>query len=104
MRDLRRTKTEIKGYPKVGYSDPRRTGEKKNAQPREQAGNWYAKAILAAMKLRGAEPDWASAIVLLRVPRYVELYAQTKGSLDAAEIGVSWIERSGDVAGADASQ
>ncbi|WP_248761343.1 hypothetical protein [Pseudarthrobacter sp. SSS035] len=95
---------EVKGYPTVGYADPRRAGEKKKANPREQAGNWYAKAILAAMKLRGAEPGWASIIVLPRIPRYVELYSQTKGSLDRAEIEVWWIERSGDLAGADASQ
>ncbi|MDF2048862.1 hypothetical protein [Arthrobacter sp. Cr_A7] len=88
---------EVKGYPTIGYADPRRTGEKKKAKPREQAGNWYAKAILAAMKLRGAEPDWVSIIVLPKVARYVELYGQTKGSLDAAEIEVWWIERNGDL-------
>ncbi|UKA56775.1 hypothetical protein LFT45_23150 (plasmid) [Arthrobacter sp. FW305-BF8] len=86
---------EVKGYPTVGYADPRRAGEKKKANPRGQAGNWYAKAILAAMKLRCAEPEWVSVIVLPMVPRYLELYAQTKGSLDAAQIEVWWIERSG---------
>ncbi|MDR7166121.1 hypothetical protein J2X12_004175 [Pseudarthrobacter oxydans] len=49
------------------------------------------------MKLRSAEPDWVSVIVLPVVPRYLELYAQTKGSLDVAQIEVWWIERSGDL-------
>lgn len=88
---------EVKGYPTVGYADPKRAGEKKRAKPQGQAGNWYAKAILAAMKLRSAEPDWVSVIVLPRIPRYLELYAQTKGSLDVAQIEVWWIERSGDL-------
>jgi hypothetical protein len=88
-RDGQTMGAEVKGCPTVGYADPKRADEK--------AGNWYAKAILAAMKLRSAEPDWVSVIVLPMVPRYLELYAQTKGSLDVAQIEVWWIERSGDL-------
>jgi hypothetical protein len=88
---------EVKGYPTVGYADPKRAGEKKKAKPQGQAGNWYARAILAAMKLRSAEPEWLSLIVLPMIPRYLDLYAQTKGSLDGAQIEVWWIERSGEL-------
>lgn len=93
--DGRMMGAEVKGYPTVGYADPRRAGEKKKAKPQGQAGNWYAKAILAAMKLRCAEPEWLSVIVLPMIPRYLELYAQTKGSLDGAQIEVWWIKPSG---------
>lgn len=96
-RDGQTMGAEVKGYPTVGYADPKRADEKKKAKPQGQAGNWYAKAILAAMKLRSAEPDWVSVIVLPMVPRYLELYAQTKESLDVAQIEVWWIERSGDL-------
>lgn len=96
-RDGKMMGAEVKGYPTVGYADPKRAGEKKKAKPPGQAGNWYAKAILAAMKLRSAEPDWLSVIVLPMIPRYLELYAQTKGSLEVAQIEVWWVERSGDL-------
>ncbi|MDF9277747.1 hypothetical protein P4U43_08090 [Arthrobacter sp. EH-1B-1] len=88
---------EVKGYPTVGYADPKRAGETKKANPKNQAGTWYAKAILAAMKLRSGEPEWANVIVLPVIPYYLELYEQTRGSLDLAKIEVWWIEFSGEM-------
>lgn len=89
---------EVKGYPSLGYADPKRAGEKKKASPRGQAWNWYAKAVLAAMTLRSAEPEWVSVIILPMIPRYLELYATTRGSLDAARIELWWIQPNGELA------
>jgi Holliday junction resolvase-like predicted endonuclease len=101
-RDGQTLGAEVKGYPGRGYADPKRAGEKKKATPRGQAWNWYAKAVLAAMTLRSAEPEWANVIVLPVIPRYLELHAETKGSLDAAQIEVWWIQPSGELVGAPA--
>lgn len=82
---------EVKGYPSRSYADPRRAHEIKKTAPSNQAGHWFAQAILAAMRLRGREPDWKSAIALPDFPRYRDLYAQTSASLLAAEIEVYWV-------------
>ena len=47
------------------------------------------------MRLRSREPDWRSVVVLPDFPRYRDLYAETAGSLAAAQIDVWWIERDG---------
>lgn len=97
-RDLQTLGAEVKGYPSLGYADPKRAGEKKKATPRGQAWSWYAKAVLAAMTLRSTEPGWASVIVLPMTPRYLELFAATRDSLDAARIEVWWIQPDGGLA------
>jgi Holliday junction resolvase-like predicted endonuclease len=99
VREGRTVGVEVKGYPSVGYADPARAGEKKRTNPRSQAWNWYAKAVLAAMMLRGAQPGWVSAIALPAIPRFQDLYTDTRSSLDAAGIDVWWIEPSGELVG-----
>jgi len=49
------------------------------------------------MRLRGKEPDWRSVIALPDFPRYRDLYAETSGSLAAAQIAVWWVTNNGGV-------
>ncbi|MEV0794299.1 hypothetical protein [Kribbella sp. NPDC050459] len=88
---------EVKGFPSRGYADPARAGEVKRTTPSTQAGHWYSQAVLAAMRLRGKEPRWRSVIALPDFPRYRALYAETAGSLAAAQIEVWWVDQTGAV-------
>lgn len=88
---------EVKGYPSRSYADPRRAHEIKKTAPSNQASHWFAQAILAAMRLRGREPAWVSAIALPDFRRYRDLYAHTSRSLLAAEIEVYWARSDGTI-------
>jgi Holliday junction resolvase-like predicted endonuclease len=88
---------EVKGFPSKNYADPSRSGERKRTSPSTQAGHWFAAAVLAAMRLRGKERDWRSAIALPDFGRYRDLYSETQGSLSAAEIAVWWVDEEGTV-------
>lgn len=96
-RDGRTAGVEVKGFPSRGYADPARAGEVKRTSPSTQAGHWYSRAVLAAMQLRSKEPSWRSVITLPDFPRYRDLYAETAGSLAAAQIEVWWVDESGAV-------
>ncbi|MBC5984937.1 hypothetical protein H8949_18535, partial [Bacillus pumilus] len=65
--------------------------------PSTQAGHWYSQAVLAAMRLRGKEPQWRSVIALPDFSRYRDLHAETAGSLAAAQIEVWWVDQAGSV-------
>ncbi|WP_344735090.1 hypothetical protein [Nocardioides fonticola] len=88
---------EVKGFPSRTYADPARAGAVKRTSPSTQAGHWYSQAVLAAMRLRGKEPTWRSVIALPDFPRYRDLYAETAGSLTAAQIEVWWVSETGTV-------
>ncbi|WP_233194058.1 hypothetical protein [Cryobacterium sp. M25] len=83
---------EVKGYPSRGYADPARATESKRTSPSTQAGHWYGQALLAAIKLRGNQPDVHSVVALPDFLRYRTLYAETKSSLDAAGISIWWVD------------
>jgi Holliday junction resolvase-like predicted endonuclease len=97
QREGRTLGVEVKGFPSRGYADPARAGETKRTSPSTQAGHWFAQAVLAAMRLRGKEPDWRSVIALPDFPRYRDLHAETAGSLTAAQLEVWWVDSSGTV-------
>lgn len=88
---------EVKGFPSKNYADPSRAHEQKRTSPSTQAGHWYSQAVLAAMRLRGKEPNWRSVIALPDFGRYRDLYSETIGSLQAAQIDVWWIDEDGTV-------
>lgn len=96
-RDGRTVGVEVKGFPSRNYADPARAGEAKRTSPSTQAGHWYSQAVLAAMRLRGKEPEWGSVIALPDFPRYRDLHAETAGSLAAAKIEVWWVDQTGMV-------
>jgi Holliday junction resolvase-like predicted endonuclease len=96
-RDGQTAGVEVKGYPSRGYADPARAAEVKRTSPSTQAGHWYSQAVLAAMRLRGKEPQWRSVIALPDFPRYRDLHAETAGSLAAAQIEVWWVDQAGAV-------
>lgn len=88
---------EVKGYPGRSYADPARAGQPKPTHPSNQAGHWFAQAVLAAMKLRTRKPAWRSVIALPRFPRYESLLSETAGSLAAAAIEVWWVHQDGRI-------
>lgn len=88
---------EVKGYPSRMYADPARAGEAKRTQPSTQAGHWFAQAVLAAMRLRGRQPETRSVIALPGFPRYRQLFSETASSLVAARIELWWVGRDGGV-------
>ncbi len=90
---------EVKGFPGQNHPDPARTDRRKRTRPSNQAGHWYAQAILAAMRLRGTHPDWRSVIALPDHPRYRTLHTQTVASLSAAAIELWWVDSTGEVSG-----
>lgn len=96
-RDGQTVGVEVKGFPSRAYADPARAAEKKRTSPSTQAGHWYSQAVLAAMRLRGKEPDWRSVIAFPDFPRYRDLYAETQGSLNAAAIEVWWVDERGRI-------
>ncbi|QIG44474.1 hypothetical protein G5V58_18305 [Nocardioides anomalus] len=95
--DGRTAGVEVKGFPSRNYADPARAGEVKRTSPSTQAGHWYSQAVLAAMRLRGREPQWSSVIALPDFARYRDLYQETAGSLSAAQIEVWWVSEAGTV-------
>ena len=96
-RDGRTVGVEVKGFPSRNYADPARAGEAKRTSPSTQAGHWYSQAVLAAMRLRGKEPEWGSVIALPDFPRYRDIHAETAGSLAAAKIEIWWVDQAGTV-------
>ena len=88
---------EVKGYPSRNYAAPARASEQKKTQPSTQSVHWFAAAVLAAMRLRGKEPDWKSVIALPDFNRYRALFGETQGSLSAAGIVVWWVDEEGTV-------
>lgn len=88
---------EVKGFPSRSYADARRAHEIKRTSPSTQAGHRFAAAVLAAMRLRGREPDWQSAIALPEFQRYRDLYGEVAASLSAAQIDVWWVHADGTV-------
>lgn len=88
---------EVKGFPSKTYADPARATEQKRTSPSTQAGHWFAAAVLAAMRLRGKEPEWRSVIALPDFSRYRDLFGETQGSLSAANIAVWWVDEEGTV-------
>jgi hypothetical protein len=90
---------EVKGYPSHSYADPARAGETKRTAPTTQAVHWFAQAVLAAMRLRGKEPEWRSVIALPDFARYRDLHVETASSLAAAQIDVWWVQQDGTVTG-----
>ncbi|MET9317248.1 hypothetical protein ABZX12_35980 [Kribbella sp. NPDC003505] len=88
---------EVKGFPSRSYADSRRANEIKRTSPSTQAGHWFAAAVLAAMRLRGKEPNWQSAIALPEFQRYRDLFGEVAASLSAAQIDVWWVHADGTV-------
>lgn len=97
QRERRTAGVEVKGFPSRNYADHTRASETKRTSPSTQAAHWFAQAVLAAMRLRGKEPDWLSVMALPDFPRYRDLHAETAGSLTAAQIEIWWVQPDGTV-------
>ena len=67
----------MKGWPSIGYADPRRGDETKPTQPSTQAAHWFAQALSKAMMLLDERPGHESLMVLPDYPRYRDLAART---------------------------
>lgn len=88
---------EVKGFPSVGYADPRRAGERKPTRPSTQAGHWFATALLAAMRLRENLPAKESLMVLPAEDRYRSLAASTRTARAGAGVHVVLVNADGSL-------
>jgi hypothetical protein len=88
---------EVKGYPSVGYRDPRRAGEIKRTNPTLQAKHCYADAVLKALRLAGTRSETEIALAFPDAPRYRSLIQETGGSLRQLMVGVYLIGPNGEV-------
>lgn len=88
---------EVKGFPSKTYAKGPKMGELKPTSPTTQARHWFAHALLAAMKLRDAEPSWLSVMAFPDFPTYRRLYTQTSTSLSACGIEVWTISEDGGI-------
>ncbi|MGH2555275.1 MAG: hypothetical protein ACRDHO_06120 [Actinomycetota bacterium] len=84
----RKLAVEVKGYPSPRYADPRRAHETKPTNPVNQAGHWFAQALLKALRLRTSMPDAEVAVGLPDFPRYRSLLRETEDSLRRLGVGV----------------
>jgi hypothetical protein len=91
----RRLGAEVKGWPSVGYADPRRAAEVKRTQPSTQAGHWFSQALLKAMELLDSHPERESLMVLPDFPRYRDLTGRTRTGRQAAGIHVVLLGQDG---------
>ena len=74
----------VTGFPGGGTTHTAREVEPRAAAPGTRAGDWYADAVLTAMRLRSRRPDSRSVMVLPDFPRYQNLYADTRRPLTAS--------------------
>jgi hypothetical protein len=88
---------EVKGYPSVGYRDPRRAGEVKRTNPTLQAKHWYAEALLKVVRIKGTRGRTEVAMALPDAPRYRSLLSETNGALKQLGVGVYLVRADGDV-------
>jgi hypothetical protein len=97
IRDGRQLVVEVKGYPSVGYRDPRRAGEVKRTNPTLQAKHWFADALLKLVRIRSMRSELAAAMALPDAPRYRSLIGETLEPLRRLEIGVFVVTPDGRV-------
>lgn len=88
---------EVKGYPSKVYARGAKKGQPKRTSPSTQAAHWFSHAILAAMKLRVAQPEWQSVMAFPDFPRYRKLYTATAAPLAAAGIEVWLVSEEGTI-------
>lgn len=93
----RRLGAEVKGWPSSGYADPRRADEVKRTQPTNQAGHWFAQALMKALMLRDSHPDHESLVVLPDYRRYRDLTGRTTAGRSGAQVHVVLLDSSGQL-------
>lgn len=96
-KDGRTLRVEVKGYPSEGYADPRRASERKRARPSNQAGHWYAQALLRVLRDLGRHPADLVAIALPEWPRFRDLIADTERPLRLLGVGLLVVLQDGSV-------
>jgi hypothetical protein len=88
---------EVKGYPSVGYRDPRRAAEVKRTNPTLQAKHWFSEALLKSIRLQHSTPTAAIAVCFPRADRYDSLFKETQGAFAALGVGYLVIDQAGNV-------
>lgn len=96
-KDGRHLVVEVKGYPSIGYRDPRRATEVKRTNPTLQAKHWFADALLKLVRLQGTRPGVEAAMAFPDAPRYRSLVEETRGPLRQLGIGLYFIGAEGTV-------
>lgn len=95
--DDRRIHIEVKGWPSIGYSDPRRAGEIKPTAPTMQANHWFAEAVSSALKLRQAYQSDRVVVAFPDMPRYRTLHSERADPLKRVDIECWLVGESGTV-------
>jgi hypothetical protein len=88
---------EVKGYPSVGYRDPRRAGEVKRTNPTVQAKHWFSDALLKSIRLQHSAPTAAIAVRFPRADRYDSLFKETQRAFAALGVGYFVVDHVGNV-------
>lgn len=91
----RRVGAEVKGFPSVGYADPRRASETKKTPPGTQAGHWFSQALMKAVMLLDSHPGQESLMVLPDYPRYRDVAQRTRRGRAAAGVHVVFVGADG---------
>ena len=88
---------EVKGYPSRYYRDAARSAEQKPTNPINQAGHWYAHALLKAMRLQSAHPTASIGLGFPNFPRYRALFTETSTALNRLGIITMFVSENGSV-------
>ena len=88
---------EVKGYPSIGYRDPKRAGEKKPTNPSVQASHWFAHALLKALRLRSKHPAATAVMAFPDFPRYRSFFGEIGQALAELRVGVCFVNEEGSV-------
>lgn len=99
-KDGQRLVAEVKGYPSDRYARGPRAGQPKPTNPATQARHWYAGALLTASLARDASPESQVVMVFPGFDTFRSLVERTRGTLEAARIGVFFVLENGWVDGA----
>ena len=92
-----RLHVEVKGYPTGTYARGDKAGAPKPTHPATQARVWFSGALLKAAMLRNDHPDDSVAIGLPDFPTYRTLADRVSATLRNSDIGMIWVEGTGDV-------
>lgn len=88
---------EAKGYPSVGYRDPRRADQTKRTNPSSQAQQWYSHALLKALRLQTKFPDAIVALAFPDFPRYQALFEETRMGLLKLDVALFTVRKNGEI-------
>lgn len=95
IKDGRKIKMEVKGYPSDKYVSGPYKGEKKPTNPKLQAKHWFREALLSLLKAKSKNPNCKMAIGLPKLKVYEGLLKDISFVMEKLEIGYVLVEEEG---------